>query len=196
MNAHTTTASSPPSTDVGLIQLDTGSPALPPAGTRPDAIAPAMAPMQYGTSTDDVANATPKLRWLETRVTSLRNAKLAPRRTMPSAARLSGTNNVKVIDANASEKPVHSTTSTKINQTWLASHTGPIAWLTTVRGRAPARVPPATRSQNPAPKSAPPNNAYAVMPTITTNATASAIVRSGQLGLVDVRPTRFERCRV
>src|SRR5262245_43870645 len=139
--------------------------------------------MQYGTSTDEVANATPKLRWLETRVTSLRNAKLAPRRTMPSAARLSGTNNVRVIDANASEKPVHSTTSTKISQTWLASHTGPIAWLTTVRGRAPARVPPATRSQNPAPKSAPPNSAYAVIPTMSTNATASAIACTRELGV-------------
>ena len=56
---------------------------------------------------------------------------------MPSAARLSGTNSVSVIDANASEKPVHSTTSTKISQTWFASHTGPIEWLITVRGRAP-----------------------------------------------------------
>ena len=71
---------------MGLIQLDHGSPALPPAGTRPDAIAPATAPMQYGTSTDDDANAAPKLRWLDVRVTSLRNAKLEPRNTMPSAA--------------------------------------------------------------------------------------------------------------
>ena len=57
-------ASTPPSTAVGLTQLDHGSPALPPAGTWPDAIAPATAPMQYGTSTDEIANAAPKLRRL------------------------------------------------------------------------------------------------------------------------------------
>ena len=47
------TASSPPTIEVGFTQLDQGSPAFPPAGTRPEAIAPAIAPMQYGTSTDD-----------------------------------------------------------------------------------------------------------------------------------------------
>src|SRR4051794_17444059 len=46
---------------------------------------------------------------------------------MPSAARLSGMNNVEKIASNADEKPVQSTTSTKISHTWLASHTGPIA---------------------------------------------------------------------
>src|SRR3954468_21565425 len=66
--AHTVTASTPPRIDVGLIQLDQGSPALPPAGTRPEAIAPATAPMQNGTITDDAANAAPKLRWLDVRV--------------------------------------------------------------------------------------------------------------------------------
>ena len=144
---------------MGLIQLDHGSPALPPAGTRPDAIAPATAPMQNGTITDDDANAAPKLRSLDVRVTSLRNAKLEPRNTMPSAASDSGTNSVSVIDANASGKPVHSTTRQKISQTWLASHTGPIEWAMTARGRAPRSAPPAMRSQNPAPKSAPPNTA-------------------------------------
>ena len=54
-----------------------------------------------------------------------------------------------MIDANASEKAVHITTRMKINQTWLASHTGPIEWLTTARGRAPRSAPPAVRSQNP-----------------------------------------------
>ena len=43
-----------------------------------------------------------------------------------------------VIEANASGKPVHSTTKQKISQTWLASHTGPIEWSITVRGRSPA----------------------------------------------------------
>ena len=78
---------------------------------------------------------------------------------MPRAARVSGTNSVSVIDANASGKPVQSTTSVKMSQTWLASHTGPIEWAMTARGRSPASAPPATRSQKPAPKSAPPNTA-------------------------------------
>ena len=56
---------------------------------------------------------------------------------MPSAASVSGTNSVSVIDAYASEKPVHSTTKQKISQTWLASHTGPIEWSITSRGRSP-----------------------------------------------------------
>ena len=59
--------------------------------------------MQYGTSTDDEAKAAPKLRRSRVRKTSLRNAKLDPRSTMPSAASVSGTNSVSVIDANASE---------------------------------------------------------------------------------------------
>ena len=42
-----------------------------------------------------------------------------------------------------------------MSQTWLASHTGPIEWSITSRGRFPRSAPPATRSQNPAPKSAP-----------------------------------------
>ena len=93
------------------------------------------------------------------RCTSLRNAKLEPRNTMPSAASDNGTNNVRVIDWNASENAVHNTTRQKINHTWLASHTGPIACCATARGRRPRSAPPATRSQNPAPKSAPPNSA-------------------------------------
>ena len=158
-NAHTVTASTPPRIDVGLIQLDHVSPATPPAGTRPDATAPATAPRQNGTSTEEVANAAPKLRCDEVRSTSLRNAKLEPRNTMPSAARVSGTNSVSMIDPKASENDVHSTTRTKISQTWLASHTGPIEWSTTLRARFPRSAPPAMRSQNPAPKSAPPNSA-------------------------------------
>ena len=115
--------------------------------------------MQYGTSTDDDANAAPKLRRSRVRNTALRNAKLEPRSTMPSAASVSGTNSVSVIDANASENAVHSTTRQKISQTWFASHTGPIEWSMSARGRSPRSAPPAMRSQNPAPKSAPPNSA-------------------------------------
>jgi hypothetical protein len=156
-----------------LSQLDQGSPAIPPAGTRPDATAPAAAPRQNGTRTDETANAAPKFRCDETRATSLRKAKLEPRNTIPNAAIDNGTNNVSMIDANASEKPVHSTTSTKINHTWFASHTGPMEWFTTARGRAPRAAPPAVRSQNPAPKSAPPKTEYAITPKNSTAATAS-----------------------
>ena len=84
---------------MGLTQLLQGSPALPPEGTRPEAMLPTTAPRQYGTSTDESANAAPKLRWSRVRKTALRNAKLAPRSTMPSAARVSGTNRVSMIEA-------------------------------------------------------------------------------------------------
>ena len=55
--------------------------------------------MQYGTRTDEAANAAPNIRRLRRVTTDLRNAKLAPRRTMPSAAMVRGTNSVNVIEA-------------------------------------------------------------------------------------------------
>src|SRR3954469_9367843 len=145
--------------DVALSQLSHGSPAFPPAGTRPDAIAPATAPMQKGTSTDDSAKAAPKLRRSRVVNTDLRNAKIEPRITMPTAASVNGTNSVSMIDANVSANAVQSTTRQKISQTWFASQTGPIEWSTIARGRSPRSAPPAVRSQNPAPKSAPPKRA-------------------------------------
>ena len=66
---------------------------------------------------------------------------------------------VEKIASNAEENPVHSTTRTKISQTWLASHTGPIAQSIRSRTRRPRPERPASRLQNPAPKSAPPNTA-------------------------------------
>src|SRR6185436_3914544 len=160
--------------EVGLIQLDHGSPALPPDGTRPDAIAPATAPMQYGTMTEEMAKRPPNTRCWGVRTRTLRNAKLEPRSTMPSAASVSGTNSVSMTDAKTSENAVHSTTRQKINHTWLASHTGPIECSISPRARLPRTAPPAVRSQNPAPKSAPPNSAYAVIPNNNTPATTSA----------------------
>ena len=82
-----------------MTQLSHGSPALPPAGTRPEAMLPTTAPRQYGTRTDETAKAAPKLRRSRVRNTALRNAKLAPRSTMPRAARVSGTKRVSVIEA-------------------------------------------------------------------------------------------------
>ena len=160
---------------MGLIQLSHGSPALPPLGTRPDAIAPATAPMQNGTITDEIANAAPKLRRLEVSVTSLRNAKLEPRRTMPSAASESGTKSVSVIDANASEKPVHSTTRQKMSHTWLASHTGPMECATTARGGRPARRRPRGGPRTPRRSRRRANIAYAVTPKNRMTATTSGI---------------------
>ena len=85
-------------------------------------------------------------------------------------------NSVEKIAANAAEKPVHSTTSTKISHTWLASQTGPIAQSISSRARRPRSPRPATRLQKPAPKSAPANTAYIVAPTHSTAATASALL--------------------
>ncbi len=59
-----------------MTQLSHGSPALPPDGTRPEAMPPTTAPRQYGTSTDETAKAAPKLRRSRVRNTALRNAKL------------------------------------------------------------------------------------------------------------------------
>ena len=73
-------------------------------------------------------------------------------------------NSVEKIASNADEKPVQSTTSTKISQTWLASQTGPIAQSISSRGRRPRSPPPASRLHSPAPKSAPPKTAYIVTP--------------------------------
>ncbi len=72
---------------------------MPPDGTRPEAMPPTTAPRKYGTSTDESAKAAPKLRRSRVRNTDLRNAKDAPRSTMPKAARVSGTNRVSVIEA-------------------------------------------------------------------------------------------------
>ena len=47
----------------------------------------------------------------------------------------------------------------KISQTWFASQTGVSERWISARGRAPVSASPATRSQRPAPKSAPPKTA-------------------------------------
>ena len=150
------------------------SPVALPTGTRPPAIAPTTVPRKNGVSTD----ASPKSVSAKARPRARRavwwNANPAPRNTTPSAARLSGMNRVEKIASNADEKPVQSTTNTKISHTWLASQTGPIAQSTSSRGRRPRAPPPASRLHSPAPKSAPPKTAYIVTPIRRTTATASA----------------------
>ncbi len=75
---------------------------------------------------------------------------------IPSAATKSGIDRVDMIELNADGYAVQQTTSTKINQTWFASQTGPIAcraWSRVAFG--PARPPLEKSVQMPAPKSAP-----------------------------------------
>src|SRR5690606_15267075 len=91
----------------------------------------------------------------------------------------------RVIDSNASGNAVQSTTREKINHTWFASHSGPIDRSMSARGRSPRSAPPATRSQNPAPKSAPARTAYALIPANSTIAPASS---TDGLLLLLVRP--------
>ncbi len=74
---------------------------------------------------------------------------------IPSAAAVSGMYSVDMTAAKTGEKPVHSTTRTKISQTWLVSHTGPRACSISDRVRRPFSALPANRSQKPPPKSAP-----------------------------------------
>ena len=128
-------------------------------GTCPDATAPTTQPRKKGTSTDESANVAPSARASEIVAASPRRANAAPRRMIPTAARNSGTYRVSMIGPKAFGKHVQSTTRTKISQTWLASQTGPIERLMSPRTRAPRSAPPAVRSQNPAPKSAPPSTA-------------------------------------
>ena len=122
---------------------------------------PPHAPRKKGTSTDDSAKVAPSARASAIVAASPFSANAPPRRTMPSAARKSGIASVEPIEPNASGKAVQSITSTKISQTWFASHTGDIARLIIARTGAPRSAPPAVRSQNPAPKSAPPRTTYA-----------------------------------
>src|SRR5215213_11443854 len=116
----------PPSTDVGFTQLVTTSPSAMPGGTRPEATPPTTAPRKYGVTRDDRAKPAPRKRRIGSVVMLLRKAKAAPRAIMPNAARVSGMYSVVTTAANAPENAVHSTTRTKISQTWLASHTGAI----------------------------------------------------------------------
>ena len=182
------TKSAPITSESGLSQLVTGSPAALPTGTRPPAIAPTTVPMKKGVSTE----ASPKTVAASARPLARRavwwNAKPEPRSTIPSAARHSGMNKVEKIASNADEKPVQSTTSTKINQTWFASQTGPIAQSIKSRGRRPRSPPPASRLQRPAPKSAPPKMAYRVAPIQRMIATASARFTAGPLPERDRAP--------
>ena len=94
--------------------------------------------MKNGVSTDETANSRSAQRAGPVARATSWKAKPAPRSTIPSAARLSGMNSVDMIAAKAAGNAVHSTTSTKISQTWFASQTGPIAQSIRPRGRSAA----------------------------------------------------------
>ena len=79
----------PKKSGAGASQLETGSPS-PEAGTLPTAIAPATVPMKNGVSTEEMAKVAPAARRPPRPLISLRKAKPAPRRTIPTAARARG----------------------------------------------------------------------------------------------------------
>src|SRR5258708_14615139 len=157
-NAHVVTARQPPTSEVGLTHELIRSP-YPRAGTRPEAIAPATVPKKNGAISDDAAKIAPNnLAWLKVSA-YLRNAKLAPRNTIPASASINGMNRVVVAAAKAAGKPGHQITLMEMSQTWMASHTRPMPWAASIR-RSPARPPPPARqSYKPEPKPAPTNNA-------------------------------------
>ena len=152
----------PRSTEVGFSQMVHGS--LVTAGpsaamTLPLAMAPATVPSRNGVRTDEIANTAPAACRPRNPVATGRNANAAPRRTIPSATRDSGTNSAVMIAAKAGGKAVQRMTRSKMSQVWFASQTGPMASAMSARGLSPRFARPAARSQNPAPKSAPPKTA-------------------------------------
>src|SRR4051812_9701400 len=104
--------------DVGPSQLDHASPATPPAGTRPEAMPPATAPMQNGTSTDEGGNRGPEVRWLRVGETGFAEGKVAPRRPIPEGGKVRGEEGRGVDGRDGFGNAVQRTTSVKINQTW------------------------------------------------------------------------------
>src|SRR5437764_10618787 len=151
MNAEIRTPKIPTEIDVELSQLDHRLPCSFPGGTRADAIPPSAAPSMNGVTSDEIPNAADSTRLRPAFWAILRNANPEPRTTIPTPARMIGMNSVFMIDPNAWLNAVQHTMAAKISQTLLASQTGAIAWSMSPRGRSPRRVPPARRSQNPAP---------------------------------------------
>ena len=80
----------------------TASPSALPTGTRPEAIAPTTVPMKKGvTSEESAESALGEAPVAESPRAILWKANPEPRRTIPSAARLSGMNSVDMIEENA-----------------------------------------------------------------------------------------------
>ena len=105
------TATTPPIIEVGVSQLPSSSPS-PSSGTRPEAIAPAVAPRKNGVISEEPAKTTPNSCAWRTLPAYLRKANAAPRSTMPSRARSIGRISVLIAAAKAVGKPVHHVTRT------------------------------------------------------------------------------------
>jgi hypothetical protein len=118
----------------------------PPVGTRPDAIAPATVPRKNGVITEDAAKIKPKNLVFSKEAVYLRNAKLAPRKTIPAKASMSGMNSVVIAAAKAVGKAVRHVNSTKISHTLLAAHAGALPWSTSFRVSVPRTPPPTVRT--------------------------------------------------
>src|ERR1700758_37971 len=135
------TAMQPPTSDVGLIHEPIGSP-YPPAGTRPDAIAPTTVPRKNGVTTDEAAKIVLKNLAFSKLAGDLRNAKSAPRKRIPAKASMSGMNSVVIAAAKAVGKAVHHVSSTKISHTLLAAQSGAMLRSASVRISIPRTPPP------------------------------------------------------
>jgi len=84
---------------------------------------------------------------------------------IPSPARNSANDSVVATEPNAVGYDVHTTVSTKISQTWLASQTGAIDSCACSRMRSASAPLPAVSCQMPVPKSAPARTVYSARPT-------------------------------
>src|SRR5215475_12534592 len=108
-NAPTATVNSPAVMDTALTHALVGLP-TPFGGTRPDMIAPTLTPKKNGVITAPMPNNQLDHCRAPVRAASLRSAKFAPRRTMPSAASASGTNSAVMMAPNAPPNAVQVTT--------------------------------------------------------------------------------------
>ncbi len=108
--------------------------------TSPAAIPPSTVPRKKGRITEESAKTAPSTRASLIVAAWPRRAKAVPRMMIPSAARKSGTRKVVNTAPKTSGNAVHAITSTKISQTWLASHTGLIERWTSPRTGPPRAV--------------------------------------------------------
>ncbi len=111
---------------VAPVQLPSRSPAALPTGTRRAAIAPAAVPSAKGVISEATAKTVSIARSSRRPEPPARRAYAVPRRTIPRPARKSATDSVDATDPKKVGYAVQVTVRTKISQTWLASHTGPI----------------------------------------------------------------------
>ena len=97
------TVISPVTTERGLSQLVTRSPAALPTGTLPPAIAPTIIPSAIGVRIDETESTVSTARCSRPLRVPDRSAYAPPRRTMPTAATKNGIESVEAIDANTCE---------------------------------------------------------------------------------------------